>query len=101
LPGSIALGKDLWWGGDFKVLLDQLKQGDMSSSQVKFFIGYSGWAAGQLDNEIEEDTWIICTSADYAGLFEDSADEMWRIILKSMGGEYQQLANYPIDPRLN
>lgn len=101
LEGSICLGGDLWWGGDFEELLTRLKSGTMTSEQVKFFLGYSGWAAGQLDNELEEDTWIVCTSVDYAGIFEDSADEMWRIILKNMGGEYQQLANYPIDPRLN
>ena len=101
LPGSVALAEDLWWGGDFEDLLEKLKTGQMSSDQVKFFIGYSGWAAGQLDNELEEDTWIVCTSADYSGIFGDAADEMWRILLKNMGGEYQQLANYPIDPRLN
>lgn len=101
LHGSIALAEDLWWGGDFEELLERLKRGEMSAEQVKFFIGYSGWAAGQLDNELEDDTWIVCTSANYAGIFEDSAEEMWRVILKNMGGEYQQMANYPIDPRLN
>jgi putative transcriptional regulator len=101
LPGSISLAEDLWWGGDFEVLLERFKQGEIHSDQLKFFIGYSGWAAGQLDNELEEDTWIICTSADYTEIFDDSAEEMWRVILKNMGGEYQQMANYPIDPRLN
>lgn len=101
LEGSIPLGNDLWWGGDFDQLVLRLNQREISFDDIRFFIGYSGWASGQLDAELEENTWILCDSLDTADIFHASPDELWRIILKNMGGEYQLLANYPIDPRLN
>jgi putative transcriptional regulator len=98
---SVQLAEDLWWGGDFDGILEHLKLGKMDEDNTRFFIGYSGWASGQLDNELEEKTWIVTNRIDTQSIFTASPDELWRIILKNMGGEYQQLANYPIDPRLN
>ncbi|MGY6744892.1 MAG: YqgE/AlgH family protein [Cecembia sp.] len=98
---SIQLGEDLWWGGDFDELLERLKLGKIQENSIRFFIGYSGWGAGQLDDELQDKTWIVCEKIDSESIFTASPEELWRIILKNMGGEYQQLANYPIDPRLN
>ncbi|WP_106565719.1 YqgE/AlgH family protein [Cecembia rubra] len=98
---SIQLREDLWWGGDFDEFLELLKLGKIEESKIRFFIGYSGWASGQLEDELEENTWIVCDTADAESVFRASPEELWRIILKNMGGEFQQLANYPIDPRLN
>jgi putative transcriptional regulator len=47
-----------------------------------------------------EKVWII-HRLSAAGLFELDTEEMWRGILKNMGGQYKVLSNYPIDPRLN
>ncbi len=101
LDGSIELGKDLWWGGEFKQLVQKLKNAEINLNDIRFFIGYSGWSAGQLSNELDEQTWIICDKLHSESIFNASPDELWRIILKNMGGDYQFLANYPIDPRLN
>jgi putative transcriptional regulator len=98
---SIQLGEDLWWGGDFDDLLESMKVGKISEEDIRFFIGYSGWSEGQLDNELNENTWIVCSKVDTDSVFLASPDDLWKIILRNMGGEYQQLANYPIDPRLN
>lgn len=98
---SISLGEEIWWGGDFDLLLNLMKENKLELNSVRFFIGYSGWAEGQLDQELEENTWIVCKNIDSESIFSSSPEELWRNILKNMGGEYQQLANYPIDPRLN
>ena len=101
LPGSIALGEGLWWGGDFEILTQKLKNGEFHNGNIRFFIGYSGWTEGQLDEELEGETWIVCEKIEPEYIFNDSAVELWRNILKNMGGEFQLLANYPIDQRLN
>lgn len=101
LDASIQLAEDLWWGGEFDELLEFMKMGKIEEKDIRFFIGYSGWATGQLDSELEENTWIVTNKIDTKSIFSASPDDLWRIILKNMGGEYQQLANYPIDPRLN
>ena len=98
---SVQLGNDIWWGGDFDELLGLMKRGKIKENNVRFFIGYSGWAQDQLNIELGEKTWIVCDTLDSESVFFSSPEELWRIILKNMGGEYKQLANYPIDPRLN
>ncbi len=98
---SIELAKGLWWGGNFEEILEKINLGILKRDLIRFFIGYSGWSIGQLDAEIEENTWIISDNVDSENIFTASPEELWKIILKSMGGEYQMMANYPIDPRLN
>jgi len=101
LEGSVQLAPRLWWGGDFSELVAKQKSGLLDKKNFRFFIGYSGWSEGQLDAELEQKSWIVCNNHFTQNIFFSDPDELWRDILKNMGGEYQVLANYPIDPRLN
>lgn len=101
LEGSTSVGEGVWWGGDFDSLVEKLKLGSISPDAVRFFIGYSGWGAGQLDQEMEEETWIVCKKTIDEDSFVFTPEELWRSLLKNMGGEFKVIANYPIDPRLN
>lgn len=101
LPGSVSIGKDLWWGGEFDLLIEKLKMGLLSSDRVIFFIGYSGWGPNQLNQELEENTWIICRNQTDEETLRNTPEELWKALLKNMGGEFKVIANYPLDPRLN
>jgi putative transcriptional regulator len=101
LEDSVPLQGDLWWGGDFNELTRKFNEGTLDIHTFRFFIGYSGWSGGQLDAELDEKTWIVCRNEFTDQIFFSDPDELWRVILKNMGGRYQVLANYPIDPRLN
>ena len=101
LEESIEIGPQLWWGGEFEGLVEKLKSGEIPSDKIKFFIGYSGWGGGQLEEEMEDKTWIICREENMEEALEKSPDELWKILLKNMGGEFKVIANYPLDPRLN
>ncbi|MBN7810844.1 YqgE/AlgH family protein [Algoriphagus sp. H41] len=101
LEGSIAIGEHLWWGGDFESLVEHLKSGILDPHDVRFFIGYSGWGSGQLSDELGENTWIVCDHKVEPNVLENTPDELWRLLLKNMGGEFKVIANYPLDPRLN
>jgi len=70
-------------------------------TQVRFFIGYSGWGEGQLDSELSEETWVVYSDITSFSVFENSSDQIWKQLMKGMGGEFEIQANYPIDPRLN
>ncbi|WP_226389338.1 YqgE/AlgH family protein [Penaeicola halotolerans] len=101
ISGSVHVAGDIYWGGDFDELLDRLKEDTALVDSFRFFMGYSGWEAGQLEKEIEEDTWVLFEQADLSMIWETQSEELWKQCLKDMGGKYKALANYPIDPRLN
>jgi putative transcriptional regulator len=66
----------------------------------RVFAGYAGWGAGQLEAELEEDSWIV-VAAEPDDVFADDPDELWRTVLHRKGGEFSLLATMPHDPRLN
>jgi putative transcriptional regulator len=100
LEGSLEIANNLYWGGNYEQLFELIKTKELNAKNFRFFLGYSGWAAGQLDEELKTNSWII-TSAKADELFDIPAEALWRELLKNMGGKYKMISNYPKDPRLN
>ena len=100
LPGAQALGQEVYWGGDFEMLLDLLVSGLIAAADLRLFIGYSGWSAGQLAGEIEGQSWIK-HAASAGKVFTLTTDAFWQEILREKGGRFKVLSNYPRDPRSN
>jgi len=100
LQEAIPLSQSVFWGGDYEQLKEFLSSGLISPDEIRFFLGYSGWSPGQLQEEIDNKIWIVNNTATDL-LFDLNQDSLWREILKQMGGKYKVLANYPIDPSLN
>lgn len=100
VPGAESIGQDVYWGGDFTVLLGLLESGSIEPADVRLYAGYSGWTNGQLAEEVRENVWIVHPNA--AGkVFTLESDAFWQAILREKGGRYRMLSNYPLDPRLN
>jgi len=57
-PKGLLVAADLYISG-FSEVLDQLLKHPENASQQRFFTGFSGWAAGQLENEIEQGGWYV------------------------------------------
>jgi putative transcriptional regulator len=67
---------------------------------VRGFLGYSGWSAGQLENEMQQRTWIVADVPE--DLLTHSQDEsLWRTVLSREGAEWKLLANEPDSPESN
>jgi putative transcriptional regulator len=66
----------------------------------RVYAGFSGWGPGQLEEEIEDDAWIIEAPIPRE-LFPDDPGVLWRAVLERMGGEYALVARMPEDPSLN
>jgi putative transcriptional regulator len=98
---SKPLGNGVWWGGDFSALIEHISSRKLNLSQVRFFIGYSGWSSGQLAAELSAESWIVFSDPWSKELFDNSPDQLWRSLMKSKGGDFEIQSNYPIDPRLN
>ncbi|QJW88276.1 YqgE/AlgH family protein [Spirosoma taeanense] len=100
IDGSIAIQDGLYWSGDFEQVKQAVNVGTLTERDIRFFVGYSGWGAGQLAAELDQKSWIV-SRTDAGFLFDTPADQFWRGVLKRMGGEFKSIANYPVDPRLN
>ena len=69
-------------------------------TEIRGFLGYSGWSAGQLENEMRMQTWIVADVPE--DLLTHSQDEtLWKMVLSREGAEWRLLANEPDKPELN
>lgn len=101
LENAIPIVDDIYWGGDFENLKFLINTKQLTPSDVKFFLGYSGWSTGQLEGELDVDSWIVSDKFDSSLVFETDPQEMWRRSLEIMGGRFSVYSKYPVDPRMN
>ncbi len=67
---------------------------------VRAFIGYSGWSAGQLENELRRPSWFpINPRKDLLGHQHDLA--LWSDLLRTLSPLHRILAEAPKNPFLN
>jgi putative transcriptional regulator len=68
--------------------------------RARVFAGYAGWGPGQLDQEIDEGSWIV-EPALTEDVFTGDPDELWSDVLRRKGGPFEVLALMPPDPSAN
>jgi len=56
---------------------DWLKDGPTDLDNLRFFIGYAGWGAGQLDREMGVGSWHVVPASD-ENVFADDPRELWK-----------------------
>ena len=69
-------------------------------TQVRAFLGYSGWSAGQLENEMKHQTWVVADVPDDL-LAQTSDESLWRTVLGRAGPEWRLFADEPENPEQN
>ena len=73
----------------------------LNDDEIKFFTGYSGWTAGQLEAELRENTWIVTDKYSPGTLFKHDEEKLWKDVVISLGSRYAHIANFPENPALN
>jgi putative transcriptional regulator len=68
--------------------------------RARVYAGYSGWGAGQLEAELEVDSWIVEPPLPRE-LFPDDPEALWSEVLARKGGQYALVARMPVDPSVN
>ena len=101
IEGSIKVQEGIYWGGDFQQMLAMIDGDLIKEEDIKFFVGYSGWGAGQLKGELELNSWIISRNVKIEQIFNTDVESLWKEVLNTMGGKFKIVANFPVDPRLN
>jgi putative transcriptional regulator len=73
---------------------------DAAILRARIFVGYSGWGAGQLEAEMEENAWILEPAIE-EDVFTDAPERLWSRVLARKGPEYARHARVPFDPSMN
>lgn len=102
INGAVRINDDIYWSGDFEQVASGLQEGTIDANHFKFFVGYSGWAQGQLQAELNEKAWIIGDLSS-GTLFDDkvSGADLWKHAIRARGDKDALLANSPTAPDLN
>ena len=83
---SILIAPNLWWGGNFEQLKLLLTAKLLPWDEIRFFVGYSGWDAGQLKGEFDEKTWIVAEmDKNYLHQFLEQPDSLRKILRFELG----------------
>lgn len=80
----------IYIGGDFDSIVDYVNSGYTVDGAVRFFIGYSGWAKGQLDDELKNDVWAVSGMPQQPGvMLAGQGEELWRRAVGLLGNAYR------------
>lgn len=67
---------------------------------LRIFAGYSGWSAGQLEQELQQNAWLVLTPT--RELIEmKNPDTAWKNIMRASGPIFYLLSEAPDDPKRN
>ncbi|MEI6456090.1 MAG: YqgE/AlgH family protein [bacterium] len=97
---SLPIIDGLYWGGDIDTIREMILDHKLNEDNIRFFVGYSGWNPDQLDQEIEEKSWIL-SNARISEVINRHPENLWSQHLKNMGKDYAIWANFPADPTFN
>lgn len=94
LEDSVPIADGVWWGGDFEKLKFLISSDLVQPGNIRFFVGYSGWTSGQLNNELEYGSWLSATmEANY--VFKEKPTRLWSQVMYSKGNTYEIIADMP------
>jgi putative transcriptional regulator len=80
--------------------LDEPEDVVPATTRRRVFAGYAGWGAGQLENELGREDWII-EEAQNDDAFTENPENLWSDVLRRKGGIYELVARIPDDPSVN
>lgn len=101
IPDSIEISSGIYWGGDFEYTKNLINQGKVKKNNIRFFLGYTGWDSHQLEDELEENSWIVSNNSYANKIIGKSSAHFWKEKIMEQGGEYLIWSNAPENPILN
>jgi putative transcriptional regulator len=94
LEDSVEVSRGIYWGGDFNKLKFLIESELIKSVNIRFFVGYSGWTSGQLNDELKYGSWVISDMhPNY--LFKSKPSKLWKEVLHNKGENFSVIAQMP------
>lgn len=101
IKNAIKVNEEVFVGGSFEEIKDMISTETEAKNKIRFFIGYSGWSPGQLQEEIEEKSWIVLNNIPVNYLFDTKNQQLWTSIMEKLGGKFKVMSKFPINPSDN
>jgi putative transcriptional regulator len=101
ITNTLEIREGLYYGGDFDEITDRIKDAKNPNKEIRFFVGYSGWSPGQLDEEIKNESWITANNISTEDILDTKLDDLWRICLEKQGQRFQLMTKFPRNPMDN
>lgn len=101
IKGSTEIDAGIFWGGDFDTVIQLIENNEIQSKQIQFFLGYSGWDAEQLNQELLEKSWVVVENIHKGDILTKSSQKLWREKIIELGGDYVLWSNAPENPHYN
>ncbi|MBT8274102.1 MAG: YqgE/AlgH family protein [Bacteroidia bacterium] len=101
IPNSIEISEGIYWGGDFNTVINAINTTEITENDVRFFLGYSGWDADQLNDELSSNSWILSENIYKSSIIKKINTTFWKEKMLELGGEYSIWSNAPEDPSFN
>ncbi len=101
ISNSVEIADGIYWGGDFETTINLVNTQTIGENEIRFFLGYSGWASLQLDQELLSKSWIVAKNKYESDIIQKSTDAFWKEKMIELGGEYLLWSNAPENPNLN
>ncbi|WP_299161922.1 YqgE/AlgH family protein [uncultured Tenacibaculum sp.] len=100
IPNSIEVANGIFWGGNFEHIKELLNNKTLKPTDIRFFLGYSGWGVNQLEDELYSNSWFVSEN-DYRNILSTDNETFWKDKLLQKGGKYKIWANAPSDVQMN
>lgn len=101
ITDSVEISSGIFWGGNFELTKNLINNGEIKKDNIRFFLGYTGWEAQQLENEMKSNSWILTENMYENKIIGRPTTDFWKEKILELGGEYIIWSNAPENPLLN
>ena len=101
IPESIEISEGLFWSGNFEQVSKLVAEEKINENDIRFFFGFSGWEANQLNSELKGNTWILSENTHRNNIIKVVDTAFWKNKMLALGGEYSIWSNAPEHPSHN
>jgi putative transcriptional regulator len=101
IPDSVEISFGIYWGGDFNKVSELIANSKLNENSIRFFLGYSGWDAEQLKEELKSNSWVVTENIYKQEIIEKDYESFWKEKMLELGGDYSIWSNAPENPSFN
>jgi len=101
VPDSQEIARGMYIGGKFTDVVELLTEDPSKVEFFRFFVGYSGWEVDQLNDELEEKSWLVLPPVSNEHILDSNNDDLWKELMDKLGGKFKVMSTFPKNPSHN